>query len=89
MRVYTKAPAYMVATSAIEIAKAEKSFFPSIELDVPAQCISSYQQLGCGTSRVEITRPAFEVALDVFEHFGSLKERYAYDEVCAPPPSEG
>jgi hypothetical protein len=52
-----------------DIAKAEKSFFPSIELDVLAQCISSYQQLGCWTSHVEITRPAFEVALDVFEHF--------------------
>jgi NitT/TauT family transport system substrate-binding protein len=89
MRAYTKTRAYMLATSAIEIAKAEKSFFPSIELDVLAQCISSYQQLGCWTLHVEITQPAFEVALDVFEHFGSLKERYAYDQVCALPPSEG
>jgi NitT/TauT family transport system substrate-binding protein len=89
MRAYTKTRAYMLATPAIEIAKAEKSFFPSIELDVLAQCIASYQQLGCWTPHVEITRPAFEVALDVFEHFGSLKERYAYDQVCAPPPSEG
>jgi NitT/TauT family transport system substrate-binding protein len=89
MRAYTKTRAYMLATPAIEIAKAEKSFFPSTELDVLAQCISSYQQLGCWTSHVEITRPAFEIALDVFEHFGSLKERYAYDQVCASPPSEG
>jgi NitT/TauT family transport system substrate-binding protein len=89
MRAYTKTRAYMVATPAIEIAKAEKSFFPAIELDVLAQCIASYQQLGCWTPHVEITRPAFEVALDVFEHFGSLKERYAYDQVCAPPPSGG
>jgi NitT/TauT family transport system substrate-binding protein len=87
MRAYTKTRAYMVATPAIEIAKAEKSFFPTIELDVLAQCIASYQQLGCWTPHVEITRPAFEVALDVFEHFGSLKERYAYDQVCALPPS--
>jgi len=79
----------MLATSAIEIAKAEKSFFPTTELDVLAQCISSYQQLGCWTSHVEITRPAFEVALDVFEHVGSLKERYEYDQVCASLPSEG
>jgi NitT/TauT family transport system substrate-binding protein len=82
MRAYTKTRAYMLATSAIEIAKAEKSFFPTIELDVLAQCISSYQQLSCWTSHVEITRPAFEVALDVFEHFGSRKERYEYDQVC-------
>jgi NitT/TauT family transport system substrate-binding protein len=89
MRAYTKTRAYMLATPAIEIAKTEKSFFPAIDLDVLAQCISSYQQLGCWTTHVEITRPAFEVALDVFEHFGSLKERYAYDQVCAPPPSGG
>jgi len=57
--------------------------------DVLAQCISSYQQLGCWTPHVEITRPAFEVALDVFQHSGSIKQRYAYDQVCAAPPSQG
>jgi NitT/TauT family transport system substrate-binding protein len=87
MRAYTKTRAYMLATPATEIAKAEKSYFPSIDVDVLARCIASYQQLGCWTPHVEITRPAFEVALDVFEHFGSLKERYSYDQVCAPPPS--
>jgi len=87
MRAYTKTQAYMLATPAIEIANAEKSFFPSIDLDVLARCIASYQQLGCWTPHIEITRPAFEVALDVFEHFGSLKQRYSYDQVCAPPPS--
>src|SRR6201996_1212587 len=68
MRAYTKTRAYMLATPAVEIAKAEKSYFPSIDLDVLAQCIASYQQLGCWTPRVEITRQSFEVALDVFEH---------------------
>jgi NitT/TauT family transport system substrate-binding protein len=87
MRAYTKTRAYMVATPAIEIARAEKSFFPSIELDVLAQCIESYQRLGCWTPHVEITRPAFEAALDVFEYSGSLKHRYAYDQVCSLPPS--
>ncbi|HEY4198948.1 MAG TPA: hypothetical protein VGM83_00145 [Devosiaceae bacterium] len=79
----------MLATLAIEITKAEKSFFPSIDPDVLAQCISSDQQLGCWTPHAEITRPASELALDVLAHFGSLKERYAYDQVCALPPSGG
>src|ERR1700693_6094968 len=57
MRAYTRTRAYMLATPAIEIAKAEKSFFPSIEPGVLAQCISSYQQLGCWTPHVEITLP--------------------------------
>ncbi|MBS0220386.1 MAG: ABC transporter substrate-binding protein [Proteobacteria bacterium] len=86
-RAYSKARAYMLATPAIEIAKAEKSYFPSTDVDVLARCIATYQQLGCWTPHVEITRPAFEVALDMFEHFGSLKQRYAYDQVCALPPS--
>lgn len=87
MRAYTKTRVYMLATPAIEIAKAEKSFFPSIDVDVLARCIASYQQLGCWTRHVEITPQAFEVALDVFEYFGSLKQRYAYDQACTRPPA--
>jgi NitT/TauT family transport system substrate-binding protein len=87
IRAYTKTRTYMLATPAIEIARAQKPFFPSTDVDVLARCIARYQQLGCWTEHTEITRPAFEVALDVFEHFGTLKQRYAYDQVCAPPPS--
>ena len=89
MRAYTKARSYMVATPAIGIAKAKKSFFLSIEIDITARCISSYQQPGCWTSRVVTTRPAFEVAPGVVGHSGSLKDRYEYGIVCSPPPSEG
>ena len=49
---------------------------------------ATYQALGCWTPHVEITRPAYEVTLDVFEHFGTLKERYAYEQVCALPPGD-
>src|SRR5262249_20317469 len=65
-RAYKKTRVYMLATPAHEIAKAERSFFPSINVDVLTECIASYQQLGCWTPHVEITRPAFEAALDVF-----------------------
>ena len=87
MRGYKKTRQYMINTPAAEIAKAEKSYFPNIDEAVLATCIASYQQLGCWTPHVEITKPAFEVALDVFEHFGTLKERYAYEQVCALPPT--
>ena len=86
-RAYRKTRQYMNDTPAADIAKAEKSFFPNIDEDVLANCIATYQKLGCWTPHIEITRPAFEVALDVFEHFGTLKERYAYEQVCAEPPS--
>jgi NitT/TauT family transport system substrate-binding protein len=87
MRAYKKTRQYMIDTPAAEIAKAETSYFPNIDEAVLATCIASYQQLGCWTPHVEITKPAFEVALDVFEHFGTLKERYAYEQVCALPPT--
>lgn len=86
MRAYSKTRIYMNETPAVEIAKAERSFFPDIDEDVLASCIATYQQLGCWTPHVEIMRPAFEVALDVFEYFGTLKERYAYEQVCVQPP---
>jgi hypothetical protein len=45
--------------------------FPEIERSVLTATIGSYQKLGCWTPHVEITRPAFEAALDVFQHSGS------------------
>jgi len=88
MRAYRKTRVYMNETPATEIAQTQHAYFPDIDEDVLTRCIATYQQLGCWTPHVEITRSAFEVTLDVFEHFGSLKERYAYEQVCAEPPND-
>ncbi|MBT8436127.1 MAG: ABC transporter substrate-binding protein [Gammaproteobacteria bacterium] len=85
-RAYAKARQYLNATPASEIALVEQSYFPDIDPTALEQCISSYQQLGCWTPHVEITRPAFEITLDVFEYTGSIAERYPYERVCAAPP---
>lgn len=89
MRAYRKTRAYMIETPADEIAAAQASFFPEIDEAVLARCIATYQRLGCWTPHPEITPSAFEVTLDVFEHFGTLGERYRYDQVCVPPPGDG
>jgi NitT/TauT family transport system substrate-binding protein len=86
-RAYAKTRRYMNDTPAAEIARAERDYFPKIDEAVLAKCIATYQQLGCWTPHVEITRPAYEVTLDVFEHFGTLKERYPYELVCTAPPA--
>ncbi len=89
MRAYKKTRVYMNETPAAVIAKAEKPNFSDIDETVLVDCIATYQQLGCWTPHVEITRPAFEVILDVFEYNGMLEERYRYEQVCAePPPTE-
>jgi len=87
MRAYRKTRAYMNDAPPAEIARAEKPYFPAIDEAVLADCIATYQKLGCWTPHVEITRPAYEVTLDVFEYNGLIKRRHAYEKVCAQPPA--
>jgi NitT/TauT family transport system substrate-binding protein len=86
-RAYRKTRAYMNDTPAAEIAKAQKPYFPDTDESVLAECIATYQRLGCWTRHIEITPAAYEKTLDVYEYNGLLKRRYRYDEVCAPPPA--
>ena len=87
VRAYRKTRVYMNETPAAEIARAEKPYFPDIDEAVLADCIATYQQLGCWTPHIEITRPAYEATLDIFAYNGLIEERYAYEQVCAAPPS--
>lgn len=86
MRAYRKARAWVVATPAEKIAEAEASFFPEIDRAVLAATIAAYQKLGCWTPHVEITRPAFEATLDIFQHARLIAKRHRYEDVIAPPP---
>ena len=87
MRAYRKARAWLLATPAADVAKAEASFFPEIHPAVLTATIGYYQKLGCWTPHVEITSPAFEVALDVFQHSGLITKRHRYEDVVASPPA--
>src|SRR5881296_1537353 len=86
MRAYRKARAWLLATPPAEVAEAEASFFPEIDRTVLTRTIATYQKLGCWTPQVEITRPAFEVTLDVFGHSGLITKRHRYEDVVVPPP---
>src|SRR6185436_350101 len=87
MRAYRKARAWLLATPADKVAEAEASFFPEIDRAVLAATIGTYQKLGCWTPHVEITRPAFEATLDVFQHAKLITKRHAYEDVVAEAPS--
>jgi NitT/TauT family transport system substrate-binding protein len=86
MRAYQKARAWLIATPAAKVAETESAFFPEIDRAVLTSTIAYYQKLGCWTPHVEITRPAFEVALDVFQHSGLITKRHRYEDVVATPP---
>lgn len=85
-RAYREARAWLVATPAAEVARAEREFFPKVDEAVLARCIEAYQGLGCWTSHLEITRPAFDAAQDVFRHAGQLETRVRWEQVCCDPP---
>jgi NitT/TauT family transport system substrate-binding protein len=86
MRGYRKARAWLLATPAAQVAEAEASFFPDIARPVLTATIAYYQKLGCWAPHVEITRAAFEVTLDVFQHARLITRRHRYEDVVALPP---
>ncbi|HEU5197326.1 MAG TPA: ABC transporter substrate-binding protein [Methylomirabilota bacterium] len=85
MRAYRQARAWLLSTPAAQVAEAEASFFPDIDRAVLTSTIAYYQKLGCWTPHVEITRPAFEATLDIFQHAGLITKRYPYDAVVVAP----
>lgn len=87
MRAYRKARAWIKAVPAAEVAAAEAAHFPGIEASVLAETIGFYQQLGCWSPHVEITREAFEVTCDVYRNIGREVEGDAYAAVVAVPPA--
>jgi NitT/TauT family transport system substrate-binding protein len=87
MRAYRKARAWLIATPAAEVAKVEAPYFKDIDAAVLTRTIATYQKLGNWTPHVEITRPAFEATLDIFQHAGLITKRHAYEDVVAAPPA--
>ncbi len=85
-RAYRKARAWLLATPAAEVAKAEASFFPDVDKAALAKTIATYQKLGNWTPHVEITRPAWEATVDIFLHAGLITRRHRYEDVIAAPP---
>ena len=85
-RAYRGARLWLNETPAAEIARAEESYFPEIDLPVLERCIAAYRRLGCWSPHIEITPEAFEATLDIFAYNGLIDERFAYDRACALPP---
>lgn len=87
-RAYRRARLWLNETPAAEVAQAERSFFPEIDVGALERCIATYQRLGCWTPPIEIAPEAFEATLDIFAHNGLIDERFAYDRICALPPGD-
>ncbi len=87
MRAYRKARAWVIAAPAAEVAAREAHLFPGIDRAVLTATIAAYQKLGNWSPHAEITRPAFEATLDIFQHAGLITKRHRYEDAIAPPPA--
>jgi NitT/TauT family transport system substrate-binding protein len=87
MRAYRKARAWLIAQKPADVAQAERSFFKETDPSVLTETVATYQTSGTWSPHVEITRPAFETVVDVFQHAGLISKRYAYDDIVVSPPS--
>ena len=86
-RAYVKASIFVNTVSAAEIADAEVSFFPGIDLDVLTNTIEFYQKLGCWNPDPTIKNEHYERALDVFQYSGLISKRHPYKELVVTPPT--
>lgn len=86
-RAYRKARAWLIETPADEVAALERPLFPEVAPETLSATIAVYQELGCWTPHIEITRDAFEVSLDVFLHAGRITQRHPYEAIVAAPPA--
>jgi NitT/TauT family transport system substrate-binding protein len=87
MRAYRQARAWLIATPAAEVAKAEAAYFKDVDAAVLSSTIAAYQKLGNWSPHVEITRPAFEATLDIFQHSKLITKRHRYEDIVAQPPA--
>jgi NitT/TauT family transport system substrate-binding protein len=86
MRAYRNARNWLIATPAAEVAKIEAPLFPGIDVAVLTATVTAYQQLGNWTPHAEITRPAFDATLDIYQHAGRITRRHRYEDAIATPP---
>jgi len=87
MRAYTRAQQAVVQLSAGEISRQIQPLLPNITPSVLTETIAAYQQLGTWTGQARISEASYEKTLDVFQHAGLIRQRYAYDTLVCDPPA--
>jgi len=81
LQAYRESREWVRTAPAQEVAEKEASFFPGIDTAVLAAAIRAYQKVGNWEGGIEIPRPLYEQALNVFE--GEIQRRHPYDDVVA------
>lgn len=85
-RAYQTAKSHLVNASAHDLAASLSPFFSNVDRAVLEHCLGDYQQLGCWSEEIVITKALYESMLDIYSFNGAITERYAYESVCSTPP---
>jgi NitT/TauT family transport system substrate-binding protein len=82
MKAYRKSLNYVIEAPAMDIAKQEfgAGFFPGVDIDVLANTIQAYKDLGCWEYDPVISEESYEKLLNVFLYSGLINKRYPYSQ---------
>ncbi len=83
---YRQACAFVVETSAGELAGLVSGFFPNIDREVLIHTLTTYQQMGNWSADPEIDQKAYNHLLDVYLFSGLITRRHPYDSCIARLP---
>jgi hypothetical protein len=89
MRAYRQSRVWVRSASARDVAGKLQALFPGSAPAALVHGIEAYQRLGCWDGDPAIDPTGYEVALDVFQHAGSISRRYPYAQMVVRPPDAG
>ncbi|HEY1239151.1 MAG TPA: ABC transporter substrate-binding protein [Bryobacteraceae bacterium] len=81
LQAYRESREWVRSAPAEQVAEKEASFFPGVAISVLAAAIGAYQKVGNWEGGIEIPRPLYEQALNVFD--GEIQRRHPYEDVVA------
>ena len=88
MRAYRRAREFAIEMDSDEVASVIGRYFNETDRDALIKSVESYQQLGCWSPGVRISRESFDAAVEVFLAAGHITKRHAYENVVVEPPGE-
>lgn len=88
MRAYRRAREFAIEMDSDEVASVIGRYFNETDRDALIKTVESYQQLGCWSPGVRISREAFDTTVDVFLKNGLITKRHPYEQVVVEPPGE-
>lgn len=83
---FAEAKAWAHSAPAREVADNVAPQFSGESLQAMVKAVEAYQQLGCWSGPLGISKAHYDQALTVFRSAGAVKGTYTFEQACIPPP---